>query len=267
MRITNAHLVAYSPTGTTLKNISHISHGMGFSGPMITNLTPPQTRESVTISEDTVAIIGAPVYSGRVAPHAVKRLAQIKGSGGPAVVVAVYGNRHYDNALIELRDLAEKAGFVVVGGAALLGEHSFSSDEKPVAKGRPDEADLAEAKGFGEKVIKALEAADTLSSMGIPEIPGTVPEEPFPSLSGMCPEVDKDLCIECGVCALTCPVEAIAMSEGPVMDPKLCTYCLACQKACPSDAIRVTTPLILGFMDKLFENCKERREPEFFLSC
>lgn len=44
-------------------------------------------------------------------------------------------------------------------------------------------------------------------------------------------------CINCGVCAAECPVEAISEADGKhVIDSSLCIDCGACADACPVDA-------------------------------
>ena len=40
-----------------------------------------------------------PVYGGRVPAIAIQRLRALKGQGGPAIAVVVYGNRAYEDAL------------------------------------------------------------------------------------------------------------------------------------------------------------------------
>ena len=47
-----------------------------------------------------------PVYAGRVPALAVERLKGIKTSGVKFVIVAVYGNRAYEDALVEMQDVA-----------------------------------------------------------------------------------------------------------------------------------------------------------------
>lgn len=58
------------------------------------------------------------------------------------------GNRNYDDALIELRNILEQDGFRTVAGGAFVSEHSFS---KTLAAGRPDAKDLASMQEFGSK--------------------------------------------------------------------------------------------------------------------
>lgn len=47
-----------------------------------------------------------PVYAGRVPALAVERLKGIKTSGVKCVIIAVYGNRAYEDALVEMQDVA-----------------------------------------------------------------------------------------------------------------------------------------------------------------
>lgn len=47
-----------------------------------------------------------PVYAGRVPALAVERLKGMKTSGVKCVIVAVYGNRAYKDALVEMQDVA-----------------------------------------------------------------------------------------------------------------------------------------------------------------
>ena len=52
------------------------------------------------------------------------------------------------------------------------------------------------------------------------------------------PELDRDECISCGLCAKSCAEGAIAMDleNKPVFSPDRCTYCGDCVKVCPSEA-------------------------------
>jgi len=103
-----------------------------------TDLTYPAFLPCARLGARDLAIIGVPVYAGRVPEIAAHRLKEIKGAGTPAVVVAVYGNREFEDALVEMRDIAIAQGFEVVAAGAFIAEHSFSTDELPIAAGRPD---------------------------------------------------------------------------------------------------------------------------------
>ena len=52
------------------------------------------------------------------------------------------------------------------------------------------------------------------------------------------PEVNPELCIECGDCAGNCPVEAMELNGAPPdIDYKLCIKCYCCDEICPEGAI------------------------------
>ena len=101
-----------------------------------------------------LAIIGSPVYAGRLPGTMTSRFELIKGYATPAVIVVVYGNRAYEDALLELNDLVSGAGFTPIAAAAFIGEHSYATKEFPIAVGRLDEEDLKKARAFGETVRK-----------------------------------------------------------------------------------------------------------------
>ncbi len=71
-----------------------------------------------SFDEDTVAVIAMPCYIGKIPMPGVKLLQQFAGSKAMTVTAVSYGGRSYGNSLYELRELAEKCGFTVVGAGA-----------------------------------------------------------------------------------------------------------------------------------------------------
>ncbi|MGV8172210.1 MAG: DUF362 domain-containing protein [Candidatus Woesearchaeota archaeon] len=51
------------------------------------------------------------------------------------------------------------------------------------------------------------------------------------------PEVDKDKCIKCGICAKLCPVQCITLKPYPTFDRKVCIKCYCCHEHCPKGSI------------------------------
>ncbi|MBN1665351.1 MAG: 4Fe-4S binding protein [Deltaproteobacteria bacterium] len=206
------------------------------------------------------------VYGGgRLPALAVKRFTQIQGNGSPAVVVVVYGNRAYDDALLELRDLVGQNGFTPVAGAAFIGEHSFSDSKKPIAKGRPDPEDLEKAAQFGASLAAKIKAVDRLSDQAQLQVPGKFPYNPHAVPGGISPVTDNEMCVQCGTCVDSCPTGAVRLDDVIVTDAALCIACCACVKNCPNGARSMQAPGIQKVAQWLHANCQARKEPDLFL--
>ena len=96
------------------------------------DLTLDRSDEPITLTSGETVVLGAPVYAGRVAPEAVRRLKRIQVAAGasiPAVITVTYGNRDYEDALVELYDLALSLGLTPFAAGAFIGEHSYSTPE------------------------------------------------------------------------------------------------------------------------------------------
>lgn len=53
------------------------------------------------------------------------------------------------------------------------------------------------------------------------------------------PAINRNLCIGCGTCVDTCPVDALALQNdvAVVINPEACTFCPHCEDLCPTGAI------------------------------
>lgn len=252
------HLIYFSPTGTSKTTAEKIAEGTG--GPVeVYDLTHAKSGVQEHIS-DGVAVFAMPVYAGRLPDACIERMKGITGDV-PAAVVCVYGNRDYEDALVELRDAVSEKGFNVIAGGAFIGEHSYSTDEKPIAKNRPDAADGEKAADFGRAV------AEKISSGGLttPYMKGNVPYKEGMGARSITPQTDAELCEACGTCVTVCPTDVISLSDIAVSDPDGCIMCCACIKVCPSKARYVDNPAMLEKVDMLYKNFSARKEPDIFI--
>ncbi len=262
MEISKAKLVYYSPTGTGMKIVTAIMHGTGLDYDYIDLTSPDSAMKSYDVAKDDLAIIAAPVYSGRIPKVAVDRIKKITGAGTPAVLVAMYGNRHYDDALLELKDVTSELGFKAVAGAAFIGRHSFDTPETPIATGRPDSSDISKAKDFGAKIMEKIGGLTEVPEL---EVYGNSPYRDGSGGEPRSPETNAETCILCGMCAKVCPTGCVEVTDVVETDKSNCTACTACVQNCPTGARHWEHPGIMGAAKWLATECSERREPEVFL--
>lgn len=112
MEITRVNLVYFSPTQTTRKTLRAMASAFSVEVKEY-DVTTNREIEIPVFGADELVIAGVPVYGGRI-PLLVEPFFQgLKANGTPAAVVGVYGNRHYDDAVLELADYLREDGFVV----------------------------------------------------------------------------------------------------------------------------------------------------------
>jgi len=266
MNLASVKLVYFSPTKTTKSILEHIAKGLQAEQVEVIDGTRPDVRSGdIPAFGNELVILGAPVYAGRLPATAATWFKSLTARKTPVIPVVVYGNRAYGDALLELSDIAESAGCIPVAAGAFIGEHSFSTEGLPIALDRPDAADLAAAREFGENIRNKFLQAETVNAMDTPNIPGNTPYKavnPFPELA---PVTHTDLCTSCGTCASVCPTGAVSENGLTETDAKKCLFCCACIKACPARAREFQGEFISSIANKLHQGCRERREPEMFL--
>jgi len=153
MKIKSACMAIFSPTDSTRKIVKRIG---GYLSPAPTemNLTlPASSRAELHFLANDLVIFGVPVYGGRVPETARERFKILRGHRTPAVIVVTYGNRAYDDALLELKTVVEEQGFQVIAAAAFVTEHNIV---RQIAAGRPDENDLKVIDRFGAAVARKV---------------------------------------------------------------------------------------------------------------
>lgn len=265
MKIKKIRLISFSPTRTSKRVIDAIASGIGNIPADTVDLTYPDAVSALQIGADELAVIGVPVYAGRVAPLAAKRLAAIKGNNSPAVIVVIYGNREFEDALFELKDIAENAALIPLAAGAFIGEHSFSGPATPVGAGRPDAVDLAVANAFGVKISEKIAGIEDVATGPEVRVPGNHPYKDGVGPMPVTPKVIEAKCTQCGICLSTCPTGAIALNSQIAIDKELCIFCCACIKNCPEEALMIDAEPIKQKRQWLYENCTERKEPKLYL--
>ena len=246
--------IVFSPTGGTENVLAALAEGFG--GAETIDLSLEQDFGSFTFSPEDVCLIGAPVYGGRIPPLATQRIRALKGNGAAAVPVAVYGNRDYDDALLELKVVAEACGFRTVAAVAANAEHSVL---RQFGANRPDEEDKADLARFAREIGEKLASGQNNEF----SVPGNIPFKDMPPHKNL-PETAES-CVRCGLCAAKCPAGAISPADPGVIDGEKCASCLRCVAVCPVGAKALNSGFLAVMTQRLAAVCAQRKDNELFL--
>ena len=207
------------------------------------------------IHEDDLVVIALPVFAGRVPALAVERLRMVNPHGAKCVVVAVFGNRAYDDALLEMQDVASEMGFRVIAAVAAVAEHSII---RKYGQGRPDADDAQTLLQFGADIMRKAEG-DVCT---MPQVPGHRPYKK----PGMVPQPKgRRGCNHCGVCARQCPADAIPLTDPKTVDAAKCISCMKCVLVCPTGVRRIGVVMNYLATQGLKKVCATRKENELHL--
>lgn len=244
--------IYFSATGTT-KRVMDALGSTSESSLDVTLATP--LHDELSFGSSDLVYIGFPVYGGRVPAVTLQRLESLCGNGCKVVVVAVYGNRHYDDAIDEIRSFVEAHGCNVVAAIAAVAEHCIVPS---IAQGRPDADDIAKLNEIGKEIDRRfidgeLITFDKQSKKSFKPY-GGVPLHPRANSK----------CTKCGLCVTNCPVGAINNDNPRKTDKTKCITCMRCVNICPKHARKLPFLLSLIAGHKLKGLCKERRDIEVF---
>lgn len=258
MEISKVYSVFFSATFSTRKIIREIVKQLGYDS-IEYDITDNAPEETLQLRFDELLVVGVPVYSGRVPEMAIERLNRIKGSNTPAVIVCVYGNRDFDDALIELKDIVRANGFIPLSGAAVIAQHSMLPQ---IAENRPDEKDMLLIDDFAAKVkdiIVSLASVDASLNL---YVKGNEPYRQRQNIP-IHPSANN-LCNKCGTCARLCPTGAISSESPQKTDKNKCISCGRCIMVCPKKARNFRGLLYKLASWKFKKTFSARKEPSFF---
>lgn len=257
MNISGQHIAYFSATHTTRNLVRRI--GEKINCPIIKeyNIAGSAKWEStpVKVKASELLIVGVPSYFGRVPSLVVPYIEQFKGDNSPAVIICSYGNRDFEDTLLELKDILSANGFKVIAAGGFVPTHSIFPQ---VASNRPDVRDLGEQEDFAKHCATLLRTLENENdALGL-QVRGNHPYRE----TGKIPFVPTGnrKCDECGTCVKLCPVQAIPEDKPRKTDKNKCINCGRCITVCPQDA-RSYGGLIYKIATHKFVGKNQTRQP------
>ena len=252
--------IYFSATATTEKCVKAVAQAIGIPTSTSINLADRNAPALPHFGAGDVVVAGMPVYGGRIPAPAAEKLKSVAGGGAKAIAIVVYGNRDYDDALLELTDLLTERGFTVVAAAAFIGQHSIFPK---VGTSRPDDDDMALLGEFGRKCAAAL-TADTAAAPAPLAIKGHRPYKHYGGVP-LHPAGDEGKCSKCSRCVELCPAAAIDAATPWATDPGKCIACGRCIAVC-SHSARKYKGLKYANVAMLFKKSfGKRKAPEMYV--
>ena len=276
MKISKIRAIYISPTGnvkTVVRTIAEKTAKLLDVPVKEDDFTLPDSRSGIRkVPADELVIFGVPVYSGRVPNKFLPFIQQLyKSDGAPAVPVVCFGNRNFDNALIELRNELENNGFRTVAGAGAVTEHVFSD---ALAPGRPDAKDIRLLEDFASDIVGKIKNMEPSQLSAPIAVRGDDPVGPYYKPLGIDgkpavflkakPKTKETLCIKCGICIKSCPMGSIS-EQNPSNISGICIKCHACVKKCPQKAKYFDDPAFISHVKMLEANYTKASKTELFL--
>lgn len=248
--------IYFSPTFSTKKVVETVGNTISDNTFNLDLSNKDEDYSKYEFSENEICIVGVPSFGGRVPLTARERISKLKGNNTPCIIIATYGNRAYEDTLIELKDILSSEGFKVFAAMSIVCEHSIMNE---FAKGRPNEEDINEIKDYAIKIKEKIES----NNMEEIEVPGNNLYKKYGAIP-MVPKVDKN-CIKCGKCADECPVGAIDFNEPDKTDKDKCISCMRCINVCEYNARSLNKVILMAARKKLKKACEGRKENELFI--
>lgn len=248
--------VVFSPTGGTMRVAQAITKGWNKEVTTVDLTDTAQDFSQYVFQPDDLLLIAIPSYGGRVPALAADRIAKIHGNDARCVLVCVYGNRAYEDTLVEMQDIAQSCGLRPIAAIAAVAEHSILHQ---YATGRPDADDLPVLQSYSSKILQKFQSGNHSAL----SLPGNRPYKKAGG-GGMVPHATS-ACVNCGLCAKQCPAQAISREDVRKTDGKACISCMRCVVQCPHSARKINGAMTAAAAMALKKACSVRKECELFL--
>ncbi|NLZ72117.1 MAG: ferredoxin [Clostridiaceae bacterium] len=272
-KINKIWAVYFSPTKSTKKITEYVAKQLADIFQLdlcYFDFTLPEARKSnIRFSSNDLVVFGMPVYAGRIPNKMVDYVKSIKGEKTSIVTLVTYGNRSFQDSLIELKSIFETNNFDLIAAAAFVAEHAMTD---VLAKARPLNYDYEVAKQFALDIFAKINSnQEKVSELNIPGndfvgpyyVPLGLNGEPVNFLKAK--PLTNDSCINCHQCIRHCPMGSIAEDDPKLIDG-ICIKCQSCIHICPVHAKYFDDQNLLSHIAYLEENFSQKEyKAEIFL--
>lgn len=245
----------FSPTGGTKKVMDILTEGLSVDSQIDLSAADADYSAYSFGSED-VCLIGVPSFGGRVPSVVLERMKRMRANGAMAILVVVFGNRAYDDTLLELKNEASACGYKVGAAVAAVTEHSIM---RQYGEGRPDAQDETELRQFSKKIAELI----TNGNVKDFTVPGNSQYKEYNGVPFK-PKANK-ACIKCGLCAEKCPVQAIPRDDPASLDAEKCISCMRCVSVCPQNARKLNKAVLLAASQSVKKAFVDRKQNELYI--
>ena len=256
MNISRALVLYFTGTGTSKQYADAFAEALPYPTE-IDEIRHDNSLNEALINNELLVLV-APVYGGFLPPFVWDQIKTVKGINTPAILIAVYGARDYDNALLEMDAKLSEQGFVTAGAAAVVARHSIDAT---IASDRPNSEDISEIRTYAQTITERLTNMVSIEDAPPFNFKGTLERgiaKPSPT-----PEV-TDECTECGICSFECPTGAIPEDCPNTTEAENCIACMRCVDVCPYGA-RLRPAAMVERASAMLAKCADpKKKNEFF---
>lgn len=259
----SVYSIYFSPTGGTKKIADILTKD--FSNCTDIDLCKPCENSLHHFSEDDLCYIAVPSFGGRVPETAAARLKSLSGQHTLAVLIVVYGNRAYEDTLLELSDIVSECSFLPVAAVTAIAEHSIMHQ---FAANRPDDEDNRTLTDFANQIAAKVHLMSKTSSKAgastlPPQLPGSRPYKKYGAFPFL--PLVNNRCTGCKKCALLCPVGAISADCPNETNVAQCIGCMRCISICPENARYLDSDMLNEKSEKMAPLFAQRKVCELFI--
>lgn len=259
MNIEQLTFVYFSPAGHTKQVCEYLAEQFPLPSELL-DVTAASHHAPSSYGETNLIVFAVPSFGGRVPAIALEKFKELQGNQTPCILLTSYGNRDYDDTLLELKNTVEPLGFSPIAAMAVVCEHSIMH---VYGTNRPDAQDKAQLQSFVSQIMQKLTAATALPFSPL-QVKGNFPYKEYGGIP-LKPHATKK-CISCGICAKECPVEAIDPQHPDHTDKTRCISCMRCITICPQHAREVNSIMVKASILKLKKECIDRKDNDLYLS-